>query len=69
MRWSDTRGDAGSWKVSALVQAESGKTVESEIPCRVNSCPPRRRLRGSIPLITAKPYLAASTKDEAIASG
>src|SRR6266536_4619450 len=38
MRWSDTRGDAGSWnRAPALVRLKTDKTVSSEIPCRVSS--------------------------------
>jgi hypothetical protein len=43
MRWSDTRGDAGSWSVvrQLLSSLESDKTDESEIPCRVRHHLPR----------------------------
>lgn len=53
--WSEPHGDMGS--------------DSSEIPCRVNSCPTRRRLRVSSPLITAKPYPVVSSKDETKTGG
>jgi hypothetical protein len=72
MRWSDTRGDARDRDVRSdpsVMLVASCDNGQSEIPCRVNSCPASERSDASIPLITVKPTPAASTKDEATAGG